>query len=500
MRICYTCDTHGYIFPTNFYKKSSNIDMGLLKLARKFNKDKDTLVIDGGDTLQGSPLTHYMSKSSAKPIAEFMNLCGYDYVAAGNHDFNYGVDYLAEYVNELKATCLCANIQDHDNKLSFKPYVIHTMPNGLKIGILGLCTHHVKFWEKPETVKKLSISNPIDAIDKYLPILKRESDITICLYHGGIEIDTTTMKPLDNGSDENQGYLIATKYDFDLVLSAHQHIDFEGTLGNSYVVQNRENANSFVEININIDGNKKVISSERKFPDMPFSKDLAEPLNKIYNDVENWLDSPLGELSTELKAGEPLQNAINGSLIANFINQIQLKFSKADISACSLANEVMGFNKVVSVRDVLNTYKFSNTLCVLSISGKILKEYMEQTASYFHLENGEISVSESFVKPKLAHYNYDYFYNMDYEFDITKPVGERVAKLQYQNKDILPGDTLSIVVNSYRASGTGGYDMLKNLPHIKEIQEEVSGLIIKTLEDSKYFEVDTHIPFTVKSR
>lgn len=498
MRICYTCDTHGYIFPSNF--ESSNLNMGLLKLASKFNKDSNTLIIDGGDTLQGSPLTHYMSKISPKPLAEFMNLADYDYVTLGNHDFNYGIEYLKEYLDTLNAQSLCANIFDLEHKLPVKPYSIHTMANGIKVGILGLCTHHVQYWEKPSTVKKLSINKPTEYIEKYLPILKKESDITICLYHGGIEIDPSTMEPLANAGDENQAYLIASKYDFDIILSAHQHIDFAGMLGNSYVVQNRENSYSFVDINIDIANGKKIISAERIYADEPYNESLSKPLNKIYLDVDTWLDSPLGTLSSELKGKEPLQNAINGSIIANFINQIQLNYSGADISACSLANEVMGFNKSVSVRDVLNTYKYSNTLCVLSITGKVLKEYMEQVASYFTLKNGEISVSDSFVKPKLAHYNYDYFYNIDYSFDIRKSVGKRVVKLQYNNKDILPDDEFSIVVNSYRASGTGGYDMLKNLHHIKDIQEEVASLIIQTFEKENHYIVDEDIPFNVISK
>lgn len=493
MRLCYTCDTHGYIFPTNFYKKGSDINMGVFKLASQFKKDNNTLIIDGGDTIQGSPLTYYLSKKSAIPLAKCMNRLGYDYITLGNHDFNYGIEYLQEYLENLNAKCICANIYDKERKLPISPYVIHKMPDGTRVGILGLCTHHVSVWEKADTLEKLHIEPPIDAIEKYLPIIKKQSDITICLYHGGLEIDTSTMQVLNDVNDENQGYLIAKNYDFDIVLTAHQHIDFEGFISNSYVVQNTNNALSYVEIDINNNN----ISSKRIFADKGYDNSIAEDLLPVYNEVESWLDKPLGTLSTELKAYNPLYNAINGSLIANFINQVQIWASNADISACSLANEVKGFSKEVSVRDVLSTYVYSNTLCVLDIDGKTLREYMEHVASYFELDGENIIVSDAFTKPKIAHYNYDYFYNIEYAFDITKKPGSRLMYMKYKSKDILPDDRLSIVINNYRASGTGGFDMLKKLRHIKDIQEEVSMLIIKNLEQNKNFNVDTHIPYKI---
>lgn len=488
MRICYTCDTHGYIYPTNYYEKHLNMDMGLIKLASKFNKDSDTLVIDGGDTLQGSPLTSYLSKSDPLALSQCMNSFQYDYITLGNHDFNYGVEYLHKYLDGLNAMCLCANICDINKKLAVKPYAIHTMPNGLKIGIIGVCTHHVSVWEKPETLQKLSIIKPVDAINQYLPELKANSDITICLYHGGLEIDPSTMQALNTTSDENQGYYIAKNFDFDIVLTAHQHMDFEGYIEGSYVVQNANNARSFVEIHI--DG--KHISSERIYADN--CNVGTSPLQSVYEHVENWLDMPLGTLSTELVAYEPLYNAMHGSLIANFINMVQIWASGADISACSLANEVKGFKPYVTRRDVLSTYVYDNTLCVLSIDGTILKEYMEYVASYFCLIEGKVCISDTFTKPKLAHYNYDYFYNVDYAFDITKPYGNRVVYMRYNGAEILPNQSLSIVVNNYRASATGGFDMLRGVK-CHDTQNEVAQLIISMLETYKHIDIDTHINY-----
>ena len=69
-------------------------------------------------------------------------------------------------------------------------------------------------------------------------------------------------------------------------------------------------------------------------------------------------------------------------------------------------------------------------------------------------------VSETFLLPKVEHYNYDYYAGVEYRMDVTKPVGERVVLLQYQGKPVQPTDVFSICMSNYRASGAGGYEML----------------------------------------
>lgn len=110
--IYFTSDLHGYIYPTD-YRSRQERNIGLFKCASQFHKDGNTLVIDGGDILQGSPLGAYCHDilGDASRFAEIMNRCGYDYVTLGNHDFNYGMDYLDSYLNALHARCVCENVR-----------------------------------------------------------------------------------------------------------------------------------------------------------------------------------------------------------------------------------------------------------------------------------------------------------------------------------------------------------------------------------------------------
>ena len=127
LTIYFTSDLHGYIYPTD-YRGQGEKELGLFKCASLFRKDGNTLVIDGGDILQGSPLGAFCHDTigSAARFAEMMNRCGYDYVTLGNHDFNNGYGALESYLTRLNAQCLCANVTDRTGGLPLLPYAVRT--------------------------------------------------------------------------------------------------------------------------------------------------------------------------------------------------------------------------------------------------------------------------------------------------------------------------------------------------------------------------------------
>ena len=177
-------------------------------------------------------------------------------------------------------------------------------------------------------------------------------------------------------------------------------------------------------------------------------------------------------------------------MLANFVNTVQLWASGAEISACSLPNEFRGMERDVTVRDVVSTYVYANTLKVLRITGRALRAYMERTAAYFDVSDGHVCISDAFLRPKVEHYNYDFFSGVDYTIDLRRPVGERVAALRRDGREVGDDEELRLCVNSYRASGTGGYDMLPALPVERDIQRDVSELIIRYIEEKKEIAVD----------
>ena len=113
LKIYFTSDMHGFVYPTD-YTNNDDKHLGMLNVINSFTKDENTLIIDGGDTIQGSPFTTFISKKDFEvhPIGKVLNQGKYDFVTLGNHDFNYGYDYLAKYLNTLDATCVCSNVED----------------------------------------------------------------------------------------------------------------------------------------------------------------------------------------------------------------------------------------------------------------------------------------------------------------------------------------------------------------------------------------------------
>jgi 2',3'-cyclic-nucleotide 2'-phosphodiesterase / 3'-nucleotidase len=498
LRVCFTSDTHGYLYPTD-YTDRTEMPMGLMKLANAFKRDADTLIIDGGDTIQGSPFAGFLSRTEIfpHPVAQVMNLCGYDYVTLGNHDFNYGLEYLGRYLNALNARCLCANIRDRDGVLPILPYVIHTMANGLRVGIVGVSTHYMARWEKPETVERLLITPPVPAAAAALAEMKGRTDLTVCVYHGGFECDPVTGEKLTD-SAENEACRLCRELNFDLVLTGHQHMPVQGArVGGAYAVQPAHNAANYCLVNVSFGGGKPLISSRLVPPAAAPLSGAAEMLMPLQDKAQAWLDTPIGFLSQPLPPGGHADMAINGSLIANLINLVQLDASGADISAASLANSVKGFDQAVTVRDVVSTYIYPNTLVVLRLSGAVLRQYLERSAAYFDYDNGVIAISPDFLRPKAEHYNYDYFSGMAYTFDLRRPVGERVVSMVRTGHAIMPEDTVTVCVNNYRASGTGGYGMLIGQPVVRDIRSDVSELMIAYIESRGQVQVDTRRYLTV---
>lgn len=195
--------------------------------------------------------------------------------------------------------------------------------------------------------------------------------------------------------------------------------------------------------------------------------------------AQNWLDQVVGKLPQPLLPDTPLHMAQNGNGLADLFNAVQLWASGAQLSASSLANEVAGLPQIVRRRDLLIAHPYTNTLTVLQITGDRLRQALERSAEYFvRNADGSVQVSDSFLKPKVEHYNYDYYAGMSYTYDISRPAGQRVTEMCVQGVPVQEKDVFTICLNSYRASGTGGYDCYVGCPVVKEIGVEMSDLIL----------------------
>ena len=502
--ISYTSDIHGY-FSNIDYASGKELASGLCNCAGLFARGENTLIIDGGDTLQGSPFTCYYQKNRRAGDyipAQVMNAAGYQFITLGNHDFDFGVGQIEEYLAQLNARCLCANIE---GIRGVEKTAVVTMENGLRVGLTGVTSHFVSCWEPPENLKGITVKNAFEAAAEAYDFLSAAgTDITVCIYHGGFENDVVSGREIFH-TDENQGYRICRELGYDVLLAGHQHLQIDGgDLFGTHICQPPDKARGFLRLEVDVpdpDSDKKIKTVSHFVPaGEKRDESIWHVLASAEEQAARWLDRPVGYLDVPLTPEDSLSMALHGSLIANFFNQIQKEVTGADLSVTSLANAVPGFLENVSIRDVVSNYIFSNTLKVIAVDRHVIVAALERCAAYFELdEYGNPCISSTFLYPVPQHYNYDYFSGIQAVFNLRKPVGERVTSVLWQGRELDASQKLTLCVNSYRASGAGGYPVYPSCPVLSEQNREIVEIIMDYVGSHQRILVDKTKWLTVLS-
>ncbi len=496
--ILQTSDIHGYISNHDFINQKN---WGLYALTGIMNNysQEERLLIDSGDFLQGSPLTHYIyeNKLNPHPVIELFNAIGYDALTFGNHEFNYGLDFLTDSLAEFSGTILSANIAGMEKLLPIKPYQIFEK-KGVKIAVIGLTTMYVPNWEKPENISGLDFLSPVEIYGKYEQELKEKADIIVVNYHGGLECDLNKInEPTEKITGENQGAELLRNFDsIDVLLTGHQHRTFATKIKNTFTVQPANNGQYVSKIEIDADL-KKVVSAELVPAD---ENNINNPLTTITNEVEKateiYLDQVLGRASEDMIIEDIFTARKEGHSLINLISKVQLEVSGAMISALSLFDSAVGFKTEISMRDLIANYPYPNTFVVVELTGQDLLEIMEISASYFVVRDGEIAVNEKFTNPKAQHYQYDIFYGVDYEIDASQTPGKKVTA-SYNGEKIEADKIYTLVVNNYRASNVAWYPTYKRAKIIKEIDRDMVSLLTEYISKRPIIEVDNNKNFVV---
>lgn len=491
LTIYFISDIHGYFAPTD-YANNCRAASGLANCAANFTHDRNTLILDGGDTLQGSPFTYWLySRTQEKSLipAKLMNLAGCDFFTLGNHDFNYGPTELERYIEAMDARCLCANVQ---GLRGVERCAVVTLENGLRVGLTGVTSQFVPKWEKPENIKGLTFTDAFEAARDMLAELKTQKvDITICLYHGGFENDVDTGRPLSK-TLENEGWRMCQELDYDILLTGHQHMPFaDKCVNGTFTCQPTDKARQYIRMDVTVDDGKVMAKSELCPAGDVTPEAFKELLEPLEAETAKFLDTPLGHLDRDLRPSTPLKRALKGSLIANFYNQVQLEASGADISCTCLANTMRGFSENITVRDIVASYVFPNTLKTIMVDRAVLTKALERSADYYAIdENGEVCVSDSFLHPIVAHFNYDFISGIEATVDLRRRPGERVTSIRFHGEELPEDKRLTMCLNDYRASGAGGYDFYADCEIVREQPDDIAELIINYVDRHRDIVVD----------
>lgn len=509
-----TSDVHGYIMPTQYGSRYQDAAFGLAKVASVIKEEKlknTTLCVETGDFIQGSPLSYYIAKNDQHEVSELMavaNKIGYDVGIVGNHEFNYGFDYLKKAVAAADYPIISANIIDKKTeKPVFEPYQIFEK-DGVKIGVIGVTTQYIPHWENPHHIEGLAFESIIPVVKSYVEQLRPNVDVLVVAYHGGFERDLETGESTEALTGENEGYALLQEVEgIDALITGHQHRRIATKVNGVPVVQPGFRGQFIGKISLELeekDGRYHIIDSEASLIDMDdvtVDDEVVATIHNVNEEVENWLDQPLAHVvKGSMIIDDPHAARLSEHPYIEFIQKVQMEATGADISGTALFNnEGKGFNDTITMRDIVTNYIYPNTLAVERLTGKELKAAMEQSLAFFTInENGELTITPRFVEPKPQYYNYDMYEGIDYIADLTKPEGERLVSVTYHGHELADDEVIEVVMNQYRAVGGGNFAMFSADKIVKEVQIDMTELIADYLMRHKEIEATSNHNFELR--
>lgn len=495
IKLLATSDIHGTITPYK-YSDRTLAQQGLTRLSSKIKelRDDTTLLIDNGDVLEGNPLDYHHSlfnRDKMHPMAKALNYLEYDYYNLGNHDFNFGTDMLHRYMDDVHAECLTGNIVENEEAMG-ADYTLHYFDEEHCIALIGITTQHIPNWEQPKNIVGISFENAFDYVAKTVQMIRENEEVSgiVVVYHGGFEKDLSSGQPTELQTGENLGYAICEKIEgIDVVISGHQHRSLAGKCCGKTITQTAADAKELAYIEWDLETGE--IEAQLLAADGPIDQDLMALIQEEEEATQQWLDQPLGRLEEgDLLVHNRLQARIHKHPVISFLNEVQFAFTQADLSSMALFNDAVGFNHEISMRDLVSTYVYPNTLVVLKMSRKVLVAYLEKCAEYFIAEEGEIKVAPNYLAPKPQHFNYDMVDGIEYTIKVSNPIGQRIVALTRNGKEIKENEELTMVMSNYRASGGGDFTMVKDCEVVQEIQRGMVECMAEYLSDHPILKVN----------
>ena len=502
-----TSDLHGHLLPWDDVRLRP-ADVGLARIATRVTEIRkaspNVLLLDAGDTIEGTPeeslqahraafaaLLSSEGAPDADPMARAMSRMGYDAMAVGNHEFNFGLDVLRKAQRESSFPWLSANARRaRDGTPAFPEYVVRTI-GGVRIGLLGLTTPAIPGWEPEGNRPGLVWEDPVVTAGRLVPVLRgrERCDYVVLLIHSGLEVEPETG--ISDGTDfENRVAALAREVrGIDLILMGHTHrrIPLRKISGVPVIQPGRwGEALARVDVAFSKRGGRwkaeepkgELLPSDASIPPDAAVAAVAAPFERA---ARRWLDETVADADEPFSAEKA---RLVDSALLDLINDTQLKATGADLSMTSLlpGGRYEGLPKGrVTVRDLWALYPYENQLVVVEIDGAGLKACLEHAAEFYGtaaLAGGRIVLTPN---DRMIPYNFDAVQGASYRIDPTAPVGRRIRDLVVKGRPVRPGDRFTLAVNSYRAQGGGGYSALRNARVVKSVPVGIRDLLIESL-------------------
>ncbi|MFF4115356.1 bifunctional metallophosphatase/5'-nucleotidase [Streptomyces sp. NPDC001714] len=500
-----TTDLHGHVFNWDYFKDAEYSDkagnaMGLARVStlvdqvRKAKGRRNTLLLDAGDTIQGTPLTYYYAKvdpitaegGPVHPMAQAMNAIGYDAAALGNHEFNYGIETLRTFEDQLDFPLLGANAVDAKTlKPAFPPYFIKKfhVPGAppVKVAVLGLTNPGIAIWDKAYVQGKLAFPGLEEQAAKWVPKLKAMgADVVVVSAHSGSSGTSSYGDQVPYV--ENAAANVARQVPgIDAILVGHAHVEIpelkvvnEAT-GRTVVLSEplcyAERLSLFdIELVFGKGGWEvesvaaSLLNSHTVADDPKITKLLSDEHAKVVAYVNQVVGTATETLTT-------VDARYRDAPIIDLITKVQEDVVKAALAGTEYASlpviaQASPFSRTseipagkVTIRDLSSLYVYDNTPVAKLMTGAQIRAYLEYSAEYYvqTAADATVDVEKLTNANGRPDYNYDYVSGLKYDIDVAQAAGSRIRNLTYNGAALDDSQQFVLAVNNYRANGGGAF-------------------------------------------
>lgn len=524
IRILFTSDIHGNYFPYDF--RHERWGKGSMQRIHAFvaqmcsRNGGSTILIDGGDILQGEPTAYYfnyVAQHSRHKVADICNFIGYDVGVIGNHDIETGHDVFDKFVSDCNFPVLGANaINIKTDEPYFEPYTI-LYRNGIKIAVIGFITPAIPHWIPERVWQDMRFEDIKSSAQKWIRTVKAKEnpDFIIGLLHSGMDEGIITPEYKENATRET----VQGVEGFDLVLYGHDHASntehIESPSGKSILCVNPgSHAYSIAEItitfNLNNDGevtghetesNLHYIGTLHNIHATGFKRNFSYD----FNCVNRFASKKIGRFVNKIDISDAY---FGSSAYIDLIQKLQLEVSGADISFAA----PLFFNACIEAGDVrisnlFNLYRFEDKLYTLQLKGSEIKSYLEMSYAYWTnqmtspednlLLIGPMKINPNRMGFKNFIFNFDSAAGIIYEVDVRKPEGEKLNIISMANGEPFDEEkTYTVAMTAYRANGGGelltkGAGLTKeeiNKRIITHTQKDIRHYLLHYIQEKEYIE------------
>lgn len=524
-----TSDLHGHCLNWDYFKNAEFQDSegnhigiakaaGLIRRIREERGHNNTLLFDSGDTIQGAALATYYNTvepitrtGQTHPMARAMNAVGYDAVALGNHEFNYGLELLDTWIEQMDAPVLAANAVHHGTQEpAYRPYVLKRMQvdcldkpgtQPLVVGVLGLTNPGSIIWDRHHVEGVLEFQDLVDSARRWVPVMREQgADLVIVSAHSG---DSGTSSYGEDLPVENASAMLAEQVPgIDAILFGHAHQAVPERFVTNKVTgeQVLMTMPSFWGRRLSVmdlalrreKGRWRVVSKSAVTLNSNTVQEDPQIVAVVADQHATAVEYVNQVVATSVEELSAAQACWRDTAIVDYVQQVQIDTVRtaiagtpeADLPVLSIAapfsrSAVFPAGEV-SIRDIAGLYIYDNTLLASVVTGAQLRDYLEYSARYFRQApaTGQVDPGGLTNADGIPDYNFDQVAGVEYDIDVSRPVGERVSSLTWEGERVADDQRFVLAVNNYRQSGGGGFPHITGAPVVYNEQVEVRQALI----------------------